>query len=110
PQLAISAGAITYDAVTRHYRQTVTLRNTGASAIVGPLSLVLDNLRSTASLFNKTGTTQRRLPAGSPYIDVALPDDVLGLGQSVTVVLEFVSTNGAAITYNARALAGTGER
>jgi hypothetical protein len=109
-QLAISAGAITYNAATKHYTQTVTLRNIGTSAIAGPLSLVLDNLTGTASLANKTGTTRNRLPSGSPYLDVALPDNVLGVGQSVTAVLDFVSTNGAAITYHARALAGTGDR
>jgi VCBS repeat-containing protein len=108
-QLAISLGGLTFDPTTKHDEQTVTLKNTSASPIVGPLALVLDNLSSNAKLVNQTGITTKRGPAGSPYLDVALVSNVLDAGQSVTVVLEFDSPT-AALTYKARVLAGTGQR
>jgi hypothetical protein len=108
-RLAISLGGLTLDPTTKHYEQTVTLKNTSASPITGTLSLVLDNLSSNAKLVNQTGVTTKQGPAGSPYLDVALVGDVLAVGQSVTVVLEFDSPT-AGITYKARVLAGTGQR
>jgi hypothetical protein len=107
--LAISLGSLTFDPTTKHYEQTVTLKNTSASPIVGPLSLVLDNLSSKAKLVNQKGVTTKQGPAGSPYLDVDLFSNVLDAGQSVTAVLEFDSLT-AAITYKARVLAGTGQR
>jgi hypothetical protein len=108
-QLAISLGSLTLNPTTKHYTQTVTLKNTGPTPITGPLSLVLDNLSSNAKLVNQTGVTTKQGPAGSPYLDVDLAGNVLDAGQSVTVVLEFDSPT-AAITYQARVLAGTGQR
>jgi hypothetical protein len=108
-QLAISLGSLTLNPTTKHYVQTVTLKNTSASPITGPLSLALDNLSSNVKLVNQTGVTTKQGPVGSPYLDVALTGNVLAAGQSVTVVLEFDSPT-AAITYKARVLAGTGQR
>jgi hypothetical protein len=108
-QLAISLGSLTLDPTTKHYKQTVTLKNTSGKAIVGPLSLVLDNLSANVKLVNKTGVTVQRAPAGSPYVDVSLFNNVLTANQSVTVVLEFDSPT-AAISYKARVLSGTGPR
>jgi hypothetical protein len=108
-QLAISLDGLTFDPTSKHYEQAVTLKNASASPIVGPLSLVLDNLSSNAKLVNQTGVTTKRGAVGSPYLDVALVSNVLDAGQSVTVVLEFDSPT-TALTYKARVLAGTGQR
>jgi VCBS repeat-containing protein len=108
-QLAISLSSLTFDPTSKHYEQAVTLKNTSASPIVGPLSLVLDNLSSNARLVNQTGVTAKQGPVGSPDLDVPLSGDLLGVAQTVTVVLEFDSPT-AAITYKARTLAGRGQR
>jgi hypothetical protein len=108
-QLSISRGSIVVDPVTRHYKQTVTLRNTGGSAMVGPLSLVLDGLTAGVRLVNRTGVTARQGLAGSSYVDVALTNNVLNVGTGVSVVLEFDGPS-VLISYQARVLAGTGAR
>jgi hypothetical protein len=108
-QLAFSYGSITYNAATNLYEQTVTLTNTGGKKIIGPLSLVLEYLKSGVSLVNRTGFTANTSPTHSPYLDIALNNGALAAGQSVMVTLEFASPD-ANITYTARALAGTGSR
>jgi hypothetical protein len=107
--LAPSDGSFAYDAATKHYKQTVTLKNTSGTAVIGPLSLVLDGLSAGVKLVNQTGSTSKTSPAGSPYVNVALAGNELDVGQSVTVVLEFASPS-SAITYTARVLAGSGPR
>jgi hypothetical protein len=109
-RVAVSATALTAGAAANTYAQTVTIRNTGGSAIVGPLSLVLDGLGSGVTLNGGTGVTQSRAPAGSPYVNVALPGNVLAANQSVTVVLSFRAPSRSAIAYHSRVLAGTGAR
>jgi hypothetical protein len=109
-RVAVSATALTAGAAANTYTQTVTIRNTGGSAIVGPLSLVLDGLGSGVTLNGGTGVTQSRAPAGSPYVNVALPGNVLAANQSVTVVLSFRAPSRSAIAYHSRVLAGTGAR
>jgi hypothetical protein len=108
-QLATSLGSIVFDPVTKHYKQTVTLRNPSSSAVVGPLSLVLDGLTAGVKLINRTGVTVKQGLAGSSYVDVALTNNVLDAGTSVAVVLEFDSPI-ALISYQVRVLAGTGPR
>jgi hypothetical protein len=107
-KLAIALGNFTQAGF--HFTQQVTLTNIGNQAIIGPLSLVLDNLSSNATLFNNTGVTVLQTPAGSPYIDISLTDNVLPAGQSVTVTLDFLKSSSAPILYKARVLAGTGQR
>jgi hypothetical protein len=109
-QLAISLGSIMYDPQKHQYTQTVTLQNTSTRPIVGPLSLVLDSLGSNVKLVNQTGVTQSQTPAGSSYIDVALANNILDVGQSVKVTLIFEAPSSAAITYRGRVLAGSGAR
>jgi hypothetical protein len=67
------------------------------------------NLSASVKLVNKTGTTMKQGPVGNAYLDVALTGNVLDVGQSVTVVLEFDSPS-SAIAYRARVLAGSGPR
>jgi hypothetical protein len=108
-QLTISYGSLVYDATTGHYKQVVTIRNTSAKPIVGPLSLVLDGLSAGVKLVNQTGTSTQASPLGSPYVDVALVGDLLAVGQSVSRMLDFASPS-SAITYTTRVLAGSGQR
>jgi len=61
-------GPLKLNKKTGRYTSTVTLKN-GDGAVSGPISLVLDNLSSNATLFNLTGTTACAAPSGSPYVE-----------------------------------------
>lgn len=88
--------------------QQITLTNTGSLPIAMPLSLALDNLSGNATLANATGTTGGLPPLGSPYVAVSVGSDhLLTPGERVTVVLEFTNPSLAAITYEARVVAGS---
>jgi hypothetical protein len=104
-----TSGAPKYDPSTGYWKQTVTLTNSSGQAIVGPLSLVLDNLSSNATVVKPTGTTLTQAPAFSPYLDTVPPNHVLANGQSVQVTLYFQLTSIGSITYTPRVLAGSGQ-
>ncbi len=108
-RVSVTRGGFRLNRATGRFVQTVTLKNTGISAIAGPVSLVLDGLSGNATLFNKTGVTSATSPTGSPYLSVSAGN--MAAGASVTVTLEFTNSNvSKGITYNTRVLAGTGSR
>jgi hypothetical protein len=102
-EVGVVRSGYSYSIVTKRYAQTVTLTNSGSSKIAGPISLVLDDLSSDASLYNSAGTTECTAPLGSPYVTLAGP---LNPGASATVVLQFTDPTKSAITYSTRVLAG----
>jgi List-Bact-rpt repeat protein len=85
-----------------------TLTNNSAAAIVGPISLVFDNLSAGVTLSNATGSTALMLPGGSPYIDAALLR--LAPGQSIMFPVLFTNPDNVAFTYDTRVLVGAGSR
>jgi hypothetical protein len=103
-QITATQGGYTFQRATGEYLQSVTLTNTGGSAITGPISLVLDNLVG-ATLVNATGTTSLATPAGSPYVNGA--PGGLAPGASVSIVLDFSKRP---TSYTIRVLAGSGLR
>ena len=106
--ITVTRGGFVLNPVTGRYAETVTLTNTSANTIMGPLALVLDGLSANATLFNATGTTDTlELPAGSPYLNSgATPAP----GQNTSFALQFTNPTRAAITYIPRVLAGPGAR
>ena len=107
-QVQITRGGFRYNRTTGHFTQTVTVTNTGASPITGPISLALDNISSNASLFGIAGATLCDVPQGSPYLNLAAASLDPGVPQSDTV--EFIDTANTGITYGIRVLAGPGGR
>lgn len=107
--LKITCGGLIRVPGTTTFTQKVTLKNTGPviSAIAGPLALVLDNLPSSISLLNASGTTSANAPVGSPYVDTTTG---LAGGQSATLTLKFSNPQLLQIRYTPRVLAGTGTR
>ena len=71
-----------YNTVKHSAAQTVTITNTGANAIAGPLQLVLSGLPSTVTAANSTGTFQ-----GNPFWTVSGAS--LAPGASVQVTVQF---------------------
>ena len=63
--VTVTKGPLKLNKRTGRYTQSVTLRN-GDGAISGPVSLVLDNLSSNATLFAARGATTCTTPTGSP--------------------------------------------
>lgn len=109
-EVTVTRSGYVLNLATGRYAQTVTVTNSSANTISGPISLVLDNLSSNASLFNATGTTSFAAPAGSPYITQFLSTGNLAPGQMASFSLQFTDPTRAAITYTTRVLAGTGAR
>jgi hypothetical protein len=106
--VTITFGPILLNKTTGFFTQHVTVKNSSASVITGPISLVLDSLSSTATLNGPTGTTDsEELPAGSPYIN---SNANLPVGQNRAFALQFTDPSHANITYTARVLAGPGAR
>lgn len=92
---------------TGRWSQTVTVKNTSVSTITGPISIALDNLSVTASLFNKAGDTFCTSPTGSPY---RTSNGSLAPGASFTLVLDFTNPTNSPINWTGRVLAGSGLR
>lgn len=102
--VAITRSGYSYNLVTRRFVQTVTLRNTTASAIPGPIALALDGLTAGVALYNPAGTTACALPAGDPF---ATTTAGLPPGGTTTLSLQFDNPSRVGIGYVARVLAGT---
>jgi hypothetical protein len=111
-QVSIAPGGFRLDRVTNQFIQTVTITNTSATAISGPLSLALGSLSSNATLINQNGATvcsgQQR---GMPYADSGI---CLGMGllpgNSVQFDLRFSNPTRQVIQYTPTALGGNAPR
>ena len=104
----LNISTLQIDHTTGIVTQMIVITNIGNSAIIGPISMALDQLTN-ASLVNQSGKTQSTSPSGSPYINLALgTGGTLAVGQSVSVLLVFYDPSFLGITYTARLLAGTG--
>ncbi|HUL68430.1 MAG TPA: hypothetical protein VLW55_27790 [Burkholderiaceae bacterium] len=89
-------------------RQVLTLTNTSAVPIAGPVSIVLDGLSANATLANASGRTACALPLNDPFITIAGP---LNPGANTLQLLIFNDPTHAAITYpGTRVLSGSGLR
>jgi hypothetical protein len=104
-QFNIVRGALRLNAATARFSQTVTVTNTGGSALSGPFSLALDGLNPAISLYNPAGTTSCALPAGSPYTTLN-PGSNWSPGQALTILVEYVNPGKLAIVYTSRILQG----
>lgn len=104
--LAISSSPIIYHQEKQLYTQDVTLTNDGATAIIGPVYLILEGLPAGVSLAREWRPTECYSPIGSPYL-VALPNgSTLAPSTSAIVHLGFSDPTGAAISYTALTVNG----
>jgi hypothetical protein len=105
--IQMARSGYSFNFTTQRFMQTVTLTNSGTTAVQGPMSLVLTGLSSNATLFNKNGSTTCASPVGSPFINLAGP---LNPGAHASVSLQFADPTKAAITYSTLVLSGNGNR
>jgi hypothetical protein len=104
--LSISRGKLRHNG--SRFRQTITLSNAGAP-IQGPLFLVVDGLTRKVRLLHRAGRTLHAAPLGSPFVLVSLNNNVLGTGETRTVVLTFDNPLGRKIHFGLRVLDGSGQ-
>jgi hypothetical protein len=104
--VAVTRSGFSYSPLSKRYAQTLNLTNTAGSTITGPIYVILDNLSTSAALYNTGGSTACAAPTGSPYVSIAGP---IGAGASTNVVLQFSDPTNAAISYTPRFLAGSGQ-
>ncbi len=102
-----TAGSFQFNPIQHKYAQTVSLKNTGTTAITGPIYFEINGLSSNATLLNPSGKTSCALPSGTPYVTDGIGS--LAPGATTQVLLYFSNTNlSQAITYTSRVLAGSG--
>ena len=104
----VTRGGFVLDRRTARFTQQVTITNTTANTLTGPIDFVVDNLSANATLVGPSGTTQNLAPLGSPFVTVVLPGDTLPPGASIKVVLQFNDPTVGQITYTPRLLVLTG--
>jgi len=90
------------DRRTGMYSQMVTLTNNNATALPGPLFLILDGLAANGTLINKTGITTAYDPLGSPYIQASSAS--LAAGASLNVTLQVDNPSAGALSWTDRVL------
>jgi PKD repeat protein len=107
--VSITLGGLTRVGKTTSYAQSVTVKNTSTATIIGPISLVLDNLSAAATLTGAAGKTT--VPSlgtvGSPYVSST---GNLSPGATTVYSLTFSDPTLGVITYQSRILAGPGTR
>jgi hypothetical protein len=86
-QVLITRCGLIYNPFTHRYSENVTIKNTGATALNGPLNLVTSGLTGTVSMYNADGQTS----TGLYYKKLVPPGGTLAAGQSMTLSLQFAS-------------------
>ena len=86
-RVGFRAFAPVFNRFTGVYSQTITLTNTGATTLSGPIQLVLSGLTAGVTLTKSAGTD----PTGNPYVTAGAGD--LAPGKSITIVLTFRKTS-----------------
>ncbi|PTY08457.1 alpha-L-arabinofuranosidase [Opitutaceae bacterium EW11] len=100
--ISINRGGYVVNRRTNRVVQSVTIKNSGAAPITGPVYLALDGLSTNTSLANSAGATSQTTPTGSPYVLVTA--STLAPNASVTVSLQFTVPASGGITYTPRAI------
>ena len=95
-----SSSAFIYNRATGKYVSTITVTNTGADALSGPLQVEFDNLPAGVTLSNASG-----LHNGAPYITLNAAS--LAAGASASATLNFSKSTSANISYTAKVFRGS---
>lgn len=86
-QVQITRTGFRRNPANAHWVQAVTIKNTGSSAIAGPVSYVLDGLANEVSPFTQAGNTACLAPL-NPYRNAGTG---LTSGQSTSMTVELVN-------------------
>jgi len=111
-QVQITPSGFRYNHSTGLFALIGSVTNTSGAPIPGPISLVVDDLSTNASLYGISGDTLCAAPQGSPYINIGNigAGQELAPGASISGSIGFIDTAMTGITYSLRVLAGPGGR
>ena len=100
-QVSVTTTGFGYNRVARTFNGTMTVTNTSASPITGPIDVVLTNLTAGVTLVNGNGSFN-----GNPYL--VMPGvTTLNPGQSANVALSFSNPGSVRIDFTAVTYSGT---
>jgi hypothetical protein len=91
--IATTASGLLYSRVTQTYGGTVTIKNTGGSAVAGPFQILFTGLSANVTLANASGVI-----SGTPYLTVPGVSS-LSPGQSATVSVQFKNPSNVTIHF-----------
>jgi uncharacterized repeat protein (TIGR02543 family) len=96
-QVTITKSGLVLNRATNTFNSVVTLTNSSASDLNGPLLLVISNLSpTTVTVANQSGTDL----SGSPYVYVLVPEGSLPTGNSISnILLKFNNPSRVAFTF-----------
>lgn len=99
--IQVSASGFQLNRTTGFYVQTVTLTNSSAIPVVGPLYYTITGLPSGVTFVSTGGGLTKNIqPVGSPYLKLPLADGLtLQPGASVNLTLQFLNAGRARIAY-----------
>jgi hypothetical protein len=96
----IAVGGMTFNRASGKYSGSVTITNTGAAPLAGPLQFVLQGLPEGVTLDNRSG-----MLGGAPYL--TLPQSGIAPGASVTVGTTFTNPAKRSIGYTPQLVSGS---
>ena len=94
----IKSGLV-FNRVTQNYTGTITVKNTGASPVTGPIYVFLNGLPAGVTVFNAAGASN-----GVPYLSTAGP---IAAGASVSLPVQFKLTTPVTVSYTTSVFAGS---
>ncbi len=100
-QVSVTTSGFLYNRVARTYNGTMTVTNTSASPIAGPIDVVLTVLTAGVTLANSNGSFN-----GDPYL-VAPGVTILNPGQSATLTLTLSNPGNVRIDFTPVTYSGT---
>jgi hypothetical protein len=103
-QVTITKSGLALSRQTGTFNCLVTITNSSAATINGPLVLVVSNITSGVSLGNRAG----QVSFAQPYVNLPVPAGGVSPGQSISnVVLEFSNPKRIAFTFTTQLVVPT---
>jgi len=96
----VAVSGFTVNRASGKYSGTVSITNTGSTALTGPLQLVLQGLPEGVTLDNRSG-----MQGGAPYL--TLPQATLAPGAGITVSTTFTNAAKRSINYTPQLVSGS---
>jgi hypothetical protein len=103
----VSIGGVRLNRTTGHFVATLTLKNNSASALAGPINVVIQ-FQGSVRLFNTFGYTCLVSPEGVDTLSIPVPNNMLAAGASVQVQLDILNPNNEPVQPTTTVYAGAG--
>jgi Putative Ig domain/Divergent InlB B-repeat domain len=96
-QVTVTKSGLVLNRATNTFNTVVTITNSSASDLNGPLLLVISNVSATTvTVANQSGKD----PSGNPYVYVLVPEGSLPAGKSISnILLKFNNPSRVAFTF-----------